>query len=656
MNREKIFSFSFIFISAILSTHAWAGPGSTTDDLMSQLQNLNTSSSSIVPVEVLDNCPAAQAIDAANLEAENNNLPFNKPWVVFKNLALLREPFNLKKTLNHIIESSGANSTTPAELMKSMIDSQSLSSATNPVSGLKTPLDPRMLESQINPQAAVDEWFPVGVFNRLDTAPKDGGHCGEYRIVYANPGSSATDPSLRAGAGRFFTIFEAAIPNPQPDKGVQGCQPIGEFWASLANPSLNDEDRVELLEKFFYKGLDTSSSGETISIEPAVSFSHYKPPLGQVRTNEFLEFRWQLREFKTALNESNETIFSVETVKNNALTEFYNLESSIPLGDSDELDLFNTLSDEFQETFVTELMHQLTSADNTVQDGKTLVNRISMVVPNKFNEFQSDSQIAEDDITQQAGSSLKVRIDTELDSINTIQTNINQDHVLARTEAMSCGGCHEFANDKVIANLTNGAEVKWPRSGGFVHIDEEGKLSEALRDAFLPAREEVLKAFVCAGTAAHECSEQTTELTQDSANVEASGTLSSFFQPWKAFDKQPSSLWISATNETPAWISYSWDTPLAISQYSITYANWGITSYAPKAWELQGWNGQNWKTVDSRLNEVNWSSGESRSYTIPPSQVSYDKYRLHFSDDNNDHHAGVLLLPIAEISFKSCNQ
>ena len=485
----------------IFATQAWAGPSSTTDDLMSQLQDSRVP---FVPepepgvFAVPAECSAEATIEAANQDMETSGLPFSKPWVVFNKPELLRETFSFKKTLNHIINSSSGaeRSTSPAELMSSMIDSQSLTSATNPASGLETPLDARFLENQINAQAAVDEWFPVGVFNRLDTAPSDGSHCGEYRIVYANPGFDAIHPSLQDGDGRFFTIFEAAIPNPQPDKGILGCLPIAEFWASLADPSLSDRIRVDRLEEFFYQGINVSSSNETVSIEPVVKFSHYQAPLGQVRTNEFLDSRWQLREFKTAVNENGKAIFAVETVKNNALTEFYNLESFFPSENPDNLSLFDELSIQFQDVFVTELLHQLTSADEIApQDEIAFINRISMIVPNKFNEFQSDSQFPDDDITQNTGNILRSRITNELD---TIRTNTTPEHILNRAEAMSCGGCHEFSNHRVIGDFGDGTEIRWPVSGGFVHIDEGGNLSPALTETFLPAREKVLINFVCA--------------------------------------------------------------------------------------------------------------------------------------------------------------
>jgi len=471
----------------IVLSQTWAGPGSTTDDLMSQFNN-----SAIEPtIQAQESCAASEMIDTAN---ENGVL--GRPWVVFNNPEKLRDAFNFEKTLNQIVSSAPSSpSTTAAELVASLIDSFDATSVKNPESDLITPIDRRNREKDIDPQTAVDEWFPVGVFNRLDTAPLNGDHCGEYRIVYANPENTIQ--------GRFFTIFEAAIPNPQPSKGIQGCQPIAEFWASLADPVLTDDERVIRLEEFFYQGIEVESSGQTISIEPAVSFSHYARELGQVRTNQFIDSLWQLREFKTTQDDDSGNVkFAVETVKNNALTEFYNLESDFPTDDPQNLQLFDTLSGEFQPIFSSTLMDELTSADATAQDANALINGISMVVPNEFNEFQSGAQnFSKDNILLEAGAALRAGINHKLNEINTAGIpTITEGHILARAEAMSCGGCHELATGEEIGTLNDGSSVKWPRTLGFVHINEGGNLSPALQDVFLPARETVLKGFVCLDT------------------------------------------------------------------------------------------------------------------------------------------------------------
>ncbi len=60
-----------------------------------------------------------------------------------------------------------------------------------------------------------------------------------------------------------------------------------------------------------------------------------------------------------------------------------------------------------------------------------------------------------------------------------------------RAEAMSCGGCHQNSNDTEIA-----PNVNWPKSASFVHVNEQGVLSSALTDQFLPARSALLKDYL----------------------------------------------------------------------------------------------------------------------------------------------------------------
>ena len=60
-----------------------------------------------------------------------------------------------------------------------------------------------------------------------------------------------------------------------------------------------------------------------------------------------------------------------------------------------------------------------------------------------------------------------------------------------RAEAMSCGGCHQNSNNTEIA-----PNVNWPKSRFFVHVDEQGTLSPALIEQFLPARAALLKDYL----------------------------------------------------------------------------------------------------------------------------------------------------------------
>ena len=111
-------------------------------------------------------------------------------------------------------------------------------------------------------------------------------------------------------------------------------------------------------------------------------------------------------------------------------------------------------------------------------------------------------------------------------------------------------------------------------------------------------------------------------------------------------------MWISQTWETPAWIAYDFGTSTTITHYSITNTNGSLTSRAPKDFQLQGWNGISWTTVDARANETNWSSGIQRTYEVS-TPGSYTKYRLYITDDN-DSRSGVVVISIGNLELLGC--
>jgi hypothetical protein len=141
-------------------------------------------------------------------------------------------------------------------------------------------------------------------------------------------------------------------------------------------------------------------------------------------------------------------------------------------------------------------------------------------------------------------------------------------------------------------------------------------------------------------------------LSANSSAVSVSGVYDSSYPGWKAFDSSFNSMWISAVGQTPAWIGYEWASPRFVDSYAITYSNGSITTRSPKTWQLQGWNGSAWTTVDSRTNEINWTGFQTRNYTVQ-TPGSYLKYRLLVADDN-DTRAGVVVISLGNLSLKGC--
>ena len=136
---------------------------------------------------------------------------------------------------------------------------------------------------------------PVGLFNRLDLAPKSLLNCGEHRIVYAKTKVDFSNTQ------RFFLIFEAALPNPHPTNAVVGCQQVAALWSSLK--SLSDDQAKQALLKFYYSGGAIFPGG--LYFEPVVDFRHFGLlGAGQVRWNQAPDTSkpWHLRQWNIKLS------------------------------------------------------------------------------------------------------------------------------------------------------------------------------------------------------------------------------------------------------------------------------------------------------------------------------------------------------------------
>lgn len=162
----------------------------------------------------------------------------------------------------------------------------------------------------------------------------------------------------------------------------------------------------------------------------------------------------------------------------------------------------------------------------------------------------------------------------------------------------------------------------------------------------------LLSGFAVASHAG-SCIDQTPGLLSSSASLTTSGEHSSSYQTYQAFDGDNSSMWISSTWETPAWLAYDFAEPTFIEKYSIHYSNGSIRTRAPKDFELQGNNGNSWVTLDKRHNETNWAGSEERSYTVSTPGY-YQEYRLLITDDN-DNREDIVVISIGELTLERCS-
>lgn len=315
----------------------------------------------------------------------------------------------------------------------------------------------------------INSYSAIGLFNRFDLAPSNGQTCGEYRVVF---GKTA------GGTGRAFMIFEAALPNPRADLGLEGCRPVQAFWRDLSNTA-DVNARATALRNFYFNGLPGFS--------PVIHMNNYGSNFanaGQIRINMFIQPLWDLKEFKLR-RQCPGGVCALKavpvTVKVNPFGDLFNPASTQPLAAA------------FQSAFVNQVPAL------AVND----VNRFNYDVPDQFNASNSDSQsggTVDDYLARFAGASaFRNAIQAKLTAIG---STLTPDNIVARAEALSCAGCHQRSN-----NAGLGGGITFPASAFFVQSTESTEvgpdgtrfvLSGALTGTFLPFRKGVTEEFLSA--------------------------------------------------------------------------------------------------------------------------------------------------------------
>lgn len=240
---------------------------------------------------------------------------------------------------------------------------------------------------------------------------------------------------------------------------------------SVGNPA-------ERLAELYYNGVD--------GLSPVVNFAAYQPGAGQIRTNQFVDRTWQLREFNTirARSLSGNFVFLVRaTVKVNPWVELYNTQRNSSPAER-----------EVQTRFVRDLLSRqvpmLTAPESAgSNDAFSIINGFGMNNNNDANEFQS-SVNSSDNVETHLSQSLRVSL-----GIRAEQRGMTEQQLINRIQTQTCAGCHHQSNGADVGTRDN--NVRWPRSLGFVHINEQGRLSDALNQFFLPARALLMEDFLC---------------------------------------------------------------------------------------------------------------------------------------------------------------
>jgi hypothetical protein len=392
-----------------------------------------------------------------------------RPGVMENNIAALA-PFTLEEALGAALRNAGSDQTA-LEAYHAIVDSYTTASAgrdpeaahcddasTDGAPSLNGfPLTcPRREAGQFD---NLDGWFPTAVSNRLDLAPVDGANCGQQRIVFANNRQ-----------GRMFMIVEAEIPNPEPACGVSACRPLAEFWDNLSRME-DPVERGDRLRQAFVTGGVPGLEG----FGPFLNARQLGPEGGQIRTNNFDDFVWTLREFHFQEDLSAPPLpVGVSESPNGGL---WNDLSTLPQGEA------------CRESF-------LAAADGLFVDNPSAM---SFPIDEACKDAESRNDFSEDYVGNALAGSGEFL--ARLDERGAPFGLSGIDLASRARFAGSCIGCHMEAGG---SSLGNG--VVAPFQGDFVHVNEfftepcSGGdcfgVSEALRTVFLPHRRQVVTNLV----------------------------------------------------------------------------------------------------------------------------------------------------------------
>jgi hypothetical protein len=308
----------------------------------------------------------------------------------------------------------------------------------------------------------LDTWFPIAAVNRLDLAAVDGSHCGQQRLVFAN--------NAFIGNGRMLMIIEAQVPNPSPGCGVDACLPVAEFWSAVdAAPSPLQRSNM-IVNAFLGAGIGGGFGA-------FINANQLGPNGGQIRTNNFNDSPWTLREFHFQPGP-------------------FGLPRPAPVGDSPNGQLWNDFGPFSQGAFCRNAFASAMTGlftDNLAE--------MSFVVPEQCKDAESRNDFSQDYVSQlnSGGGAFASFLNSQLAG-----TGLSAQDIAARARfAGSCIGCHQESSGSGL-----GRGVQAPFQFDFVHVNERSQvpcddgvgtcfgISDTLRNQFLPHRQQVLSSFL----------------------------------------------------------------------------------------------------------------------------------------------------------------
>lgn len=398
-----------------------------------------------------------------NLPAPNLELIADRSMVVTEKAIL--EAFSFQRVLDQITEGSGVTS---EALFRQWWNTQNAPQCNELVNGF-----PRRCPTPAGKLATdpfiPDDFFPIGIANRFDQA--NATQCGQYRVLFANRQVTSQET--------FHVIFEAELPNPRPELGVEGCRPVAQFWADLSKIE-SPQGRRERLERFFFDGVE--------GFAPAIHADHFHRNQSGIRSVQLVMPDFFPGFFQWRVARENGTLVMKPDVLENA--------PSVGMIDANKID---EKSVRFRQAF-------LASVKNlAIRDA----NRYFINIPGEFlvpdqRASSEDRQFAMNVVYFQAaktpaGQAFEQEIKAELQKAGSTLTPFD---TIVRAETLTCIGCH-FLGTPV------GEGVEFPAAiENSQHVTEDGMeradkfaISPAMRDMFVPHRMQILKDFLVSGKA-----------------------------------------------------------------------------------------------------------------------------------------------------------
>lgn len=446
------------------------------------------------------------------IQTQEADIDVDRSLFVHDKATLTAADFSLNKTLTQMASQvvGDVPGTTAVTIFKQLWDTQ------NPAPGQTGPNNPHC-DGNVNDypydcrnegqeavgdtvavQAKINSYAPIALINRLDLAHEGWRNCGEYRIIYGK----------QSGGGRNFIIFEAVLPNPKPGCR-EGCLQVAEFWKSLSAMS-SASDRATALHQFFYDGLP--------GYRPVVHVDHYSSKgvgssygssgSGQIRTNQFIQSPWTLKEFKTVLDCGG------------SFCSFHLMPTMVKVNPYKEL-WQDGLANEFAAhatSFQADVLGQIPNLANNSLMGigysVSLDHDAAQSVEHTANGIEKDDYHKYYNLGAGAfKTSFMLGSEAHMDAVGVM---LDDQKIVSRAMTQNCAGCHQPGSFGLttpgsigtVTTPTGGTTDRWPSSLGFVHVGENENppgifpLSPALTDHFLPAR----KQFLLAQLNARRCS------------------------------------------------------------------------------------------------------------------------------------------------------